>query len=139
MPAKKKVEKKKKEKAAPKVELFTVVQLGNSHAEPRIWAFDGKLNKVRNKPDRIISGSLRGKNEVPAGSATAPKGTYMIVGPIRPTARKPKAMKMDGWFYKVEGKKQWIISAAPLGGKKPTAEPAKKAPAKAAPAKKARK
>lgn len=128
MPAKK-IEKKKKEKAA-KVELFTVVQLGNAQGEPKIWAFDGRLNKVRNKPDRIVTGAIRGKYEVPAGSATAPKGTYMIIGPIRPTARKPKAIKMDGWFYKIEGKRQFIISAAPLGGKKPVVA------AKAAPAKK---
>jgi len=128
LPAKKKIE-KKKEKAAAKVELFTVVQLGNAQGEPKIWAFDGRLNKVRNKPDRIVTGALRGKSEVPAGSATAPKGTYLIVGPIRPTARKPKAIKMDGWFYKIEGKRQFIVSAAPLGGKKPIA-------AKAAPPKK---
>jgi hypothetical protein len=139
LPAKKKVE-KKKVKAAAKVELFTVVQLGGAQGEPKIWAFDGRLNKVRNKPDRIVTGALRGKGEVPAGSATAPKGTFMIIGPIRPTARKPKTIKMDGWFYKIDGKRQFIISAAPLGGKKPVvakAAPAKKAPVKAK--KKARK
>jgi hypothetical protein len=129
---------KKKEKSAPKVEHFAIVQLA-ANGEPKIWGFDGKLNKVRNKPDRIISGTIRGKTEVPAGSATTPKGSFIIVGPIRPTARKPKAMKMEGWLYKVEGKKQWIVSAAPLGGKKPTpvAEPKRLAvKAKAAPKKK---
>jgi hypothetical protein len=137
VPAKKKTT-KKKEKAAPKVEHFAIVQLA-ANGEPKIWGFDGKLNKVRNKPDRIISGTIRGKGDVPAGSATAPKGSFIIIGPIRATARKPKAMKMEGWLYKVEGKKQWIVSAAPLGGKKPAPAAVAKKPAakaKAAPKKK---
>jgi hypothetical protein len=115
----KKVVRKKREKSGPKVEHFNVVQLASGSAEPKIWGFDGRLNKVRNKPDRIITGAIRGKGDGPAGSATAPKGSYIIIGPIRATARKPKALKMEGWFYKVDGKKQWIVSAAPLGGKKP--------------------
>lgn len=133
MPAKKKAT--KKEKKAAKVDHFVIVQLAAGGGEPKIWGFDGRLNKVRNKPDRIVTGSIRGKAEMPAGSSTAPKGTFMIVGPIRPTARKPKAMKMDGWLYPVEGKKAWTVSAVPLGGRK-SSSVAASPPKKAAKAKK---